>query len=139
MLPTPFPEATMRSLALPSMLLFGSLTLASCGGDTHAKVAEQGAKLMNEFVEIVAEIDDVESAEKSKPKLEALAEKMEAVAERMEKLGQPTEEEAEAMTEKMMDEDAQQKLVQEMMRLGGHPEVMEVLQEAFQKMGEASK
>lgn len=73
-------KATLAGLALA--LVFG---VSGCG-DSPDSVMKDTIKLMNEMADVMEGIKDKDSAEKAKPKLEALAKKMKDLEERAKKL-----------------------------------------------------
>jgi hypothetical protein len=116
-----------------AMLL--SLALAGCG-DSYDSIADDTMGIMEDMIDILAGIESKEDAEKAVPRMEALAEKMQAIAKRAEELGQPTEQEAEDVSEAMQKkmEDVMGRYMQEMMRVSQIPEAMEYLEGAMEKV-----
>lgn len=113
-----------------------SLSLVSCGGDSHEALAKDSVGLFTEVAIVIEGVTDKASAETAKGKIDALAARGHALQERAEALGAPDEAKGKALEasyEKSMME-AQQRMMKAMMALSSKPEVMAMLQDSLAKL-----
>ena len=75
----------MRKVTLAGLALALVFTVSGCG-DSPESITKDMIKAMNEMADVLESIKDKDSAEKAKPKLEALSKKMKDLKERADKL-----------------------------------------------------
>lgn len=117
---------------LPIALLW-ALPLAACGGDNHEKVFQDNLEVLDEFADVLADIEDMRSATANKVRLQEVVEKIRVMDARIKKLGKPdaaTEKELQNRYEPEM-EKALRRLAQETMRIAQDPELVAQIRPAM--------
>lgn len=112
---------------IPLCVLF---LAAGCGGgtiDSHEEAMDAKMDLVDDMVSILDTIRDKRSAERAKPRFEALEKRMQEVDEQAGKLGPPDEKTMAAAMEKMGP--AMEKLFAAYARIPDDPEIQAVLGE----------
>jgi hypothetical protein len=128
----------MQTIKITLMACLTALFLASCGADSKEKVMDDAFSGMEEMVTILEGVSDKASAEKAKPKLEALATKMKKIDGRLEALGLKKEDlqkemESDEKYKKKM-ETLMGKMMGTMMKLATNKEVKEILDDSMKKL-----
>jgi molybdopterin converting factor small subunit len=125
----------MKKLTMLAVLTMVAVLMTGCG-ETHDSLMKKTIDTMEEMTEVMATIQDKESAEKAAPKLEKLGEKLEALGEKAEELGEPDQATQDKLQEKYGKrmEEVGMKFVGQMFRIGMDPELNAVLEEAMPDM-----
>lgn len=124
---------------VPIALLLALFTLVGCG-DSHDKVAGDMVKVMEDYADILADVDDEASAKAAGPKLEKLAGRITAINERTEALGEPESEQEKSVQDKYQKkfEEAGLQIERNITRISGlDPAVSQELDRSLLKMQEA--
>ncbi len=120
-------------LALAALFCF-----VSCG-DTHEKAAQDGFVVIKEFTDVLADIQDRESAERNKSKLEDSVEKMRELDARMQKLGELDSKRAKTIANLDGTKEVMLRFVQQTKVVSRDPEIMAVIQPIVQEMQRLSE
>jgi hypothetical protein len=126
----------LRKMLIAPLAATLMLALAGCGSDSHEKVVDDAIAAMQELVDVLKTVDDEESAEAAKAKVEKIAAKMKKIGERYEALGEPDEATTKAIEEEYNPK--MERLVGElpaqMMKLMKYPELAKTVQDAMGQM-----
>lgn len=105
----------MKTISQFCLLALISLGLISCG-DSHASLADEALDHMDEAIEVLEKLADGGDVDEAVKSLNSLAEKSSDLEKRMKELGDPDEETAKEIEEKMKDRiDASTEKVQAIM------------------------
>jgi hypothetical protein len=115
-------------LLLPTLPL---LLVAACGGGlgSHKGVAQAKIDVVDDMLEILEGVNDKASAQKAKPKIEALEKRMDEINAAEAKLGEPTPEEAQELMGTVMKDmmSRMERMMKVQEKLMANPEIQEVL------------
>ena len=118
-----------------------ALTLVGCG-DSPEAVFDDAVGLMEEMNEVLAEVDDVASAEAAAERIKDLAEELREIGERADALEEPDEATLEALRERYepLLEEQMDALKQNMIRIGlKGEEVAAPIIAAFEELDEVGR
>ena len=94
------PDDIMKTIYQFCLLALISFGLISCG-DSHASLADEALDHMDEAIEVLEKLADGGDVDEAVKSLNALAEKSADLEKRMEELGDPDEDTAKEIEEKM--------------------------------------
>ena len=112
--------------------------VVSCG-DTLEKAAQDGIVVIEEFTDVLADVQDRESAERNKSKLKESVEKMRELDARMQKLGKSDPKRAKTIANMDGTKEVKLRFMQQAMRVSRDPDIMAVIQPSIQEMKRLSK